>query len=58
MKSKILYLENRKKLFIKKNVQNFLTSLLFYQFSNLYLLIKKKLFSFLIKNILLNNIFF
>ena len=58
MKSKILYLENRKKLFIKKIVQNFLTSLLFYQFSNLYLLIKKKLFSFLIKNILLNNIFF
>ena len=43
MKSKILYLENRKKLFIKKNVQNFLTSLLFYQFSDLYLYIKKKL---------------
>ena len=48
IKSKILYLENRKKLFIKKIVLNFLTSLLFYQFSNLYLLIKKKLFSFLI----------
>ena len=44
IKSKILYLENRKKLFIKKIVQNFLTSLLFYKFSNLYLLIKKKLF--------------
>ena len=43
IKSKILNLENEKKLFIKKIVHNFLTSLLFYQFSDLYLYIKKKL---------------